>query len=274
LSSKQENKKMKRVFFLLFLVISIISFFARDNYRRVEYLHPEVLAEPIQAEPEYLEKFVFEKNDYKYEISPLFDYEIKGLIVHKMDYTFFSIYKRDSVFPLDLCIIWGSNLENGIYKNKNLKFSQDSRFCYFRWQGDIDFNMGEVSNNHLVVQSNEVEKKIKSLGVGDQVRVKGMLVDVAAQNIGSPGKFDPEYFEWKSSVTRKDSGSGACETIFVTDIELLKKADRTPDILFRVGVYGVLGVFLWGFLGFLFHLFKPLNLGIKKVDKKKKDVLG
>ena len=109
--------------------------------------------------------------------------------------------------------------------------------------------------------------------MGDQVKIKGKLVDIFAKNIGEPGKFDPESFEWKSSVTREDTGGGACETIYVEDIEILKKANTTPDVLFKFSLYGLLLVFLLalrsrglgsviGFWGIWCRFFLLLSLGL------------
>ena len=217
--------KINKILFWLFLLIIIITFFTRNNYRNVDIVSPEVIGEPKQSEVFDNSIIKFTKDDYEYELTPLYDYEINGMIVHKMDYTWFSIYKRDSVFPIDLCLIWGDNVANKVYKHKNLKFSQDFRFCLYHWRGKIDFNHNQLSNNHLVIDNKELEKKLNKLSTGDQIKITGKLVNIKAENIGEPGKYDPEYFNWKSSINRKDSGGGACETIYIEDIEIIEKSN-------------------------------------------------
>jgi hypothetical protein len=251
-------KKLMSFLFFVFLLVFGITFFSKDDYRKIDWIHPDVLEGPIQTDIQDKETFSFVRNDYEYELTPLYDYELNGLIVHKMDYTWFSIYKRDSVFPMDLCVIWGDNTANKYYQSEDIEFSQDMRFCYYRWHGDVQFNTDEVANNHLVVKSDIVIEKLKELNAGDQVKIKGKLVNVKAENVGEPGKYDPEKFEWDSSTTRADSGGGACETIFLEDIEVLEKGNPVANDLYKYSSYGlVVLVGLW-FLKFIFNLFRPI----------------
>ncbi len=233
--------KINKILFLLLLIGFAVSFFQRDNYRTVNEIRPEVLTEPAQqaTTPNIIK---FTRNEYEYEATPLYDYELNGLIVHKMDYTFFSIYQRDSVFPMDLCVIWGDNVKSGVFRDKNLTFSQDMRFCSARWTGNVIFDANQFSNNHLVANNDEMEKKMKSLSAGDQVKIIGKLVNIKAKNIGKPGKYDPPYFEWNTSTTRTDSGEGACETILVENIIILKKANPVFHYLYFISLYGLIAL--------------------------------
>jgi len=231
--------KIKKFLYLILFIIAIITFFTRNNYKNVEAISPDVLNNPIQEKIESYDIIQFTKDDYQYKLTPLYDYEINGLVVHKMNYTWFSIYKMDSVFPRDLCMMWGNNVGSKIYKDKSLKFSQDMRFCFARWEGALNFDNSEVSNNHLIMEDEKVEKKIKKISVGDQVKIKGQLVDVEAKNLGKPGEYDPEYFTLKSSTTREDTGAGACEIIYVKDVEILQKGNPISHNLFEISFYGL-----------------------------------
>lgn len=245
--------KIKKIIFLILIATLVVTFFTRNRYKNINDINPEVLEEPIQREAKSKDTVRFTKDDYEYELTPLYDYEINGLIVHKMDYTFFSLYKYDSVFPIDLCILWGDNVKNKVYQSKTLKFSQDMRWCFCQWREKIDFNLDEFSNNHLIVNNHDIEKKIKSLSVGDQIKIKGQLVDVKANNIGSPGQYDPEYFEMKTSTERGDSGAGACEIIYVNDIEILKKSNPISYYLFKISFYGLILFIVVNILWFFFQ---------------------
>ena len=92
----------------------------------------------------------------------------------------------------------------------------------------------QVSNNHLVIDSEKIEKKINQLSVGDQIKIKGKLVNVHAENLGKPGKYDPKLFEWNSSTKREDTGGGACETIYIEDIEIIKKGNAISYYLNKI----------------------------------------
>jgi len=162
--------------------------------------------------------------------------------VHRYDYTKFTFYKMDSVFPVDLCVLWGNNIESKVYQENSLKFDQDSRFCRMSMDRKLDFNFDEVSNNHLIIKSDELEKQALNISQGDQIRIKGKLAWVHAKNVGKPGTFDPLEFEWGTSTTREDGGAGACETIYVESIEILKKANPISYYLNRISKYALLAV--------------------------------
>lgn len=245
--------KVKKFLYLILFIILIITFFTRNNYKNVEIINSEVLNNPIQEQTENYDAIQFTKDDYQYKLTPLYNYEINALVVRKMDYAWFSIYKRDSVFPRDLCMMWGTNVGDKVYKDKSLKFYQDMRFCFARWEGTLKFNSSEVSNNHLVIQDEKIEKKIKKISVGDQVKIKGQLVDVEAKNLGKPGEYDPEYFSLKSSIKREDVGAGACEIIYVNDVEILQKANPVSHNLFKISFYGLISLLIIDF----FLIFKP-----------------
>jgi hypothetical protein len=61
---------------------------------------------------------------------------------------------------------------------------------------------------HLIPATPAVEKRLKSLRPGQVVALKGYLVEVT----GDGG------FTWRSSLTREDTGAGACELIWVEEL--------------------------------------------------------
>jgi len=234
---------INKILFSALIIILAATFFTRENYRGVDEIDPTLLSDPIQTEVADRQVIKFVKDEYEYELTPLYQYTISGLVVHKLDYTFFSIYKRDSVFPLDLCMIWGENTKSKVYQSKSVQFSQDARFCFYRWQGKITFDHTAFSNNHLVLNNAALEKKMKKISTGDQVEIKGKLVNIKATNLGEAGTFDPEVFEWNSSTDREDTGAGACETIYVESIKILKKSNPISHNLYELSFYGLIALF-------------------------------
>jgi hypothetical protein len=229
-------KAINRLLFLVLVVIFGVSFFSRKSYRQVENIDPKVLREPSQEKVESKETIDFAKDDYEYELTPLFEYEISGLVVHTFDYSFLGLYETASLFPVDLCIIWGSNVGSGVYKNKALKFSQDQRWCWYRWTEKLDFNPHEGANNHLLIIDEALRKKAKAINTGDQVRIKGKLVNVLGKSIGDERS---GQVIWKSSTTRTDGGAGGCEVIYVEDLEVLKEGHPYFNVLQKASLYGI-----------------------------------
>jgi hypothetical protein len=242
---------VKRYLFLGALGVFIFTFFSRNNCRSVDDIHQAVLGEPIQSLLSNSQDIEFTNNDYAYQATPLYDYEINGLIVSKINYRVFNIEKVANAFPVDLCMIWGSNVASRVYRNRAVSYSQDCRWCWARWSGDdITYNLNEQSNNHLLINNKELEKVLNSLVVGDQVKIRGKLVNLSARLIGKGGAFDRKELTWNSSTTRTDSGAGACEVIYVEGIEVLKKANVLSYYLFRISFYTLIIMTAWGIIRF------------------------
>ena len=122
----------------------------------------------------------------------------------------------------------------------SLTFSQDSRFAYYQWTGNLEFNGYQFSNNHLIINSKDLERKLQSLNTGDQVKIKGKLVDVVAVNTDKVNQEKPESYQWCTSTIRTDAGAGACEIIYVEDIQVLQKGSPLASELHQGSFYGLI----------------------------------
>jgi hypothetical protein len=247
---------LNKYIFLFFFILLAGSFWVRSDYRAVDKIVPEVLNEPLQTETGSIDLIKFKKNGYDYELTPLYNYDIRGLVVHKMNYSWFTIYKGEKVFSTDLCLIWGNNVKNKVFKNNSVKFSQDCRWCNVEWYGNVDFNLNQLSNNHLIAIAPDLLNKIAAISSGDQVRIKGKLVYVKARPSGKAGNEDYNGFEWRSSVTRDDTGAGACEVIFVEDAQILAKAHPIACGVYFIGLFGLILMVCVNFARFLYSFIK------------------
>jgi hypothetical protein len=239
----------KHTLLLLFLIL-ITTFFTRNNFKGIRSIAPEVLEQPYQHKIDNPQLIKFQNNGYAYEVTPVYSYEINALIVSKMNYKVFSIEKFAKIFPYDLCLIWGGNISSGTYKNKTLQFSQDCRWCFARLYGNVKFNWDEFSNSHLLINSSALEKQARSLVVGDQVKIKGRLVNVKARLIGTPDSFNALEYQWNSGVGKIGLGAGACKVIYVEKLEVLRKANIVSDFLFHLSLYGLFILIIWKALYF------------------------
>ncbi|MFA6217663.1 MAG: hypothetical protein WDL87_08465 [Candidatus Omnitrophota bacterium] len=226
--------------YISFGLIFCLTFFTKNNYHGVNRIAPDVLHAPVQEKIKGNEHIDFEIKGYSYDLTPVFEYEINALVVSKLNYKLFGIYRSDSIFPVDLCMIWGDNVLQKLYKNWTLRFSQDCRWCEVEWWGNLDFKLNEYSNCHLVTNKKSILKKINRIVVGDQLRIKGKLVNIEGALVGKPDRYTPRQLSWKSSVSRTDSGAGACEIIYVEDIVFLRKANQISYYLFHLSLYGLL----------------------------------
>jgi hypothetical protein len=64
------------------------------------------------------------------------------------------------------------------------------------------------ANMHMIPADAEIERQLKSIRAGNMVHLKGFLVEVTTK----------DGWRWKSSLTRDDTGGGACELILVESL--------------------------------------------------------
>ena len=242
---------IKRKKFFIILAVFLVSYFNQKNYRRVNDINPALLREPVQIAAESREQIKFVKDGYEYSLTPLYHYEINAFLAGIMDYRLFNVYQNSSVFPVDLCLIWGDNVRNRLYKSQSVRFSQDCRFCLVSWPQGMHFNPNEMSNNHLLVKDERILSKIKGLAPGDQLKLKGALVNVEVKAIGKPVQ---ATITWRTSTSRADDGAGACEVIYVEDIEVLKRANILWRVMYKISFYALVLLIIWNVI----ILFRPL----------------
>ena len=98
-----------------------------------------------------------------------------------------------------------------------LDVSQASRFYYYEWQGQPPIPREEITshstNLHLIPQNHEIASECKSLRTGELVHLSGLLVEATGRDIGT----------LRSSLSRTDSGRGACEIVWVEEIHKLAR---------------------------------------------------
>jgi hypothetical protein len=144
-----------------------------------------------------------------YDLEVLADFDIEARVLSKELYN----YGRESeLSPVDLALGWGAMSDSSVLEKLSIK--QGSRFYHYRWENKPPIPPSEIirssANMHLIPADSFVEKKMKSVRVGEVVHIVGQLVEARA----------PDGWRWRSSLTREDSGAGACELIRVESIDI------------------------------------------------------
>ncbi|ALN85879.1 hypothetical protein LC55x_2614 [Lysobacter capsici] len=187
-------------------------------------LSPSVLHDPLQT-PTALPAFPAQAGGVDYEITPVAEYDISGLIVSWHDSETWwdreHEQSRDYLNVADLCMVWGANAADGAYEV--MDFSNGQWVCYISYT-DVDrvgpAHVRAISNNHILTDNEDVARQIRGLKVGDQVRLRGQLASYSHHS-----GFD---FQRGTSTHRDDQGNGACETLFVREVQLLQAAPVWP----------------------------------------------
>ncbi len=147
------------------------------------------------------------KHDH-FTITPKAEYEITARILGVENYMF----DAGSVLsPVDLALGWGIMSDSAVLQN--IEIEQSVRF--YSWRTDTyTVPLKEISrhsaNTHIIPADSYVRSEIDDLREGHIVHLKGYLVSIKGEN----------NFTWNSSLTRDDTGAGACEVFWVKDIEV------------------------------------------------------
>ncbi len=200
---------------LSFLLL-LISFWNRNDLSDDMVVVNELKEEPTQKK---IDKSAFSVNVNKvdYEIQPMFDYELYGLVVsYELHDGNYNLHKRwnDHLNIADYCVVWDKsaftkhlpkiNFWNGQFTcNISTKDMQ-------AWES---FDPTQLSNNHLISDEKYIRKKLRKIKIGDQIRISGWLSSY--KNLNSGGTRG-------TSITREDEGNGACETIYVKEVSILR----------------------------------------------------
>jgi hypothetical protein len=145
-----------------------------------------------------------EKNGYR--ITPLATFDIRARVIARERYRF---GRAADLSPIDLVLGWGAMSDTEVLKK--ISFSQGGRA--YTWMSSVFPVSRRViethsANMHMIPADGDIERRLKSIRAGNMVHLKGFLVEVNAQ----------EGWRWKSSLTREDTGGGACELILVESL--------------------------------------------------------
>jgi hypothetical protein len=200
---------------------------------------PAPVQSPVDARP-----FRVSAGGVEYTVTPLHRYELQGLVVSRHDTSaWWDVVHRDwwkdHLNVADLCVAWGPNLESGVYRE--LRYRSDTFTCHVATDSSESwrrFDPTALSNNHLLTDDPAVVRLLRGVRPGDQVAVRGWLAEYAHDAGGA--------FRRGTSTRRDDTGNGACETIWVTDARVLRRANAGWRAMVWVGWGGLLvAVGLW-----------------------------
>ena len=237
------------------LIISLLAmailYFIKDRLPDPALYGESRIEAPRQKKSER-KPFEVEVENERYRITPKYDYMLEGVVVsrHSADALLDIVHHEewhDFLNVADLCVIWGENVRSGVYRE--MDFSNGNWTCYYSWPNSSvkqRFRPDQLSNNHLLTQDDLIGREIEKAHPGDLVRIEGMLVEYANPSNG---------FKRGTSVTRNDTGQGACETIYVEAFDILKRANALWQSLFAVAKF----LFVVSLLALLFLFFASSN---------------
>lgn len=129
--------------------------------------------------------------------------------------------------PYDVALAWGPMSDQAVLDR--LKISQTNRFFFYQWRDEPPISPNAMASNaanvHVISADKTVAKAVSSLHPGQIVTLKGYLVNVSRA----------DGFHWNSSLTRDDTGNGACEVFYVEAIRVSDKPSPPTLAVSQVG---------------------------------------
>ena len=226
----------------LSFVLLLISFWNRNDLSNSMVVVDELKQQPIQKKIDK-SSFSVNVNDVDYEVQPMYDYELYGLVVsYQLHDGNYNLHKRwnDHVNVADYCVVWNQSAYTEHLPK--IKFWNGQFTCNISTKDMLaweSFDITQLSNNHLISDDKVIRKKLRKIRVGDQIRIAGWLSSYKNLNNGGTRG---------TSITRVDQGNGACETVYVNEISILNHYSSA----WRKLMY----MFLLIFLGSLVMYFK------------------
>ena len=208
----------------------VVAFFNRNEIPGAIDFHPRLADEPRQR-PLEKRPFTVPYAGVEYRVEPLYDYELYGLVVSYRQHDgkdSMHRWSNDHLNVADVCVVWSDTAFSPTLRE--LDFWNGVFTCNFEMSDDAawqSIRSEQIANNHLISDVDVIRDRVDDVRVGDQVRVRGWL---AAYGSGRNRR--------GTSTTREDSGNGACETIYVSDFDVVKPAPG----YWRTGLYASLVV--------------------------------
>lgn len=145
----------------------------------------------------------------RWMLTPRANYDITARILSREDYRF---DRLADLIPEDLALGWGPMSDNHVLAAFDI--SQGARFYSWRPRAPLPLAREDVivhsANTHVIPADARIRSELGRLRVGQVVRLSGTLVD-AIRDDGA----------WlHTSLTRTDTGAGACEVMLVENVEV------------------------------------------------------
>ncbi len=185
-------------------IVIVLFLFGRSLMLNSQY--QGFISDPVQVNlTNYQEVFIPGKEG-EVKATLVAEYTIEAVVKGTQKYSDYP----SQIASRDFILAWGELNKKEV--GKYIKYSQSGRWYYYRYfEGlpvSVDYIGGHSANVHIIHKDEEVLNEIKKIDKGDHVILHGYLVNVNFKD--GP---------WNSSLSRNDTGNGACEIMYVTSVE-------------------------------------------------------
>jgi len=199
--------KFKRALLIVLVIVAVIfvtSLFPGDVYQGI-------IPDPVQVDlirPETIT--ITDSYNEAIDLSLMAEYTIEGIVKSIAHY---SDDYPSRIAEYDFALAWGELNKKEI--DEEIKYSQSGRWYRYSCSEECIISQNYISthssNVHLIHEDAYELYRIGKIKRDDHVRLTGYLVNV-----------NFEDGPWNTSLTREDTGNGACEIMYVTDVEVIE----------------------------------------------------
>jgi hypothetical protein len=155
----------------------------------------------ITADP-----MLLERGGATWTITPRATYQISARVLGNRAYSDW----QAPLVPRDLALGWGDMSDPAV--DEWIRWRQSGRWYYYNWPADSPYKNNNIRNQsanvHIIPANDNLAQMLKNLSRDDMIYLEGHLVDLSATIMGTERRTN-------TSLSRKDSGGGACEILYV-----------------------------------------------------------
>ena len=142
-----------------------------------------------------------------FQVTPAASYDIEARVLSTQKYY---VGNDAELSPIDFAVGWGPMSDSSVLKHFRVR--QGGRFsAIYPDEQAVDLNvaLSGAANMHLIPATAKLRRELEHTRVGSVVRLRGQLVNITG----------PNGFYWNTSLSRQDTGAGACEVFYVESME-------------------------------------------------------
>ncbi|MFA5504495.1 MAG: hypothetical protein WC314_22405 [Vulcanimicrobiota bacterium] len=206
-SNTNNNALAFKIFaFLGFLALLLLGYwYYKENHTyRFPPGREQAPRAPVQRTVD--DKVQWSRNGYLITALAEWDMEVRVIIAER-----YRTGREADLSPMDFTVAWGPASDT--LELQKCHFYKLNRYYRCEWSDptvDGTMMLQHTANMHMIGVDEAMDDRLKKVRREDIVTIKGYLVRVDA----------PDGWHWKSSLSRTDSGNGACELILVSELKV------------------------------------------------------
>jgi hypothetical protein len=197
--------------FAILFVTAILGFLLLSQPRSTIVSQETFLLQPIDdpiqssVTGEAADTTVWEENGMTWTMQPQASYQIAARVLGNKRYYDW----QSGVVPRDLALGWGDMSEPAV--DEWIHWEQFNRLYHYEWNNGAysrGYIIGHSANVHIIPATENLDKALRQVEKNDVIYLEGYLVDLQVRGGNREGRVS-------TSLTREDSGAGACEILYV-----------------------------------------------------------